>query len=120
MKALFEAGVLPAIISGSSAGALVGSMICTRTDAELPAVFKPEVESVVATACGESVVVKVGRLLRTGFMFDDLQWREKMKVVTCGDTTFREASSTITFKLNLTFNQALTQAFTQILALPHH
>jgi predicted acylesterase/phospholipase RssA len=39
IKALFEAGILPRVISGSSAGAIIASMACTRTDEELPEIF---------------------------------------------------------------------------------
>jgi TAG lipase / steryl ester hydrolase / phospholipase A2 / LPA acyltransferase len=42
IKALFEAGILPRVISGSSAGSIIGSMVCTRTDEELPSLFDPE------------------------------------------------------------------------------
>lgn len=41
-KALFEHGVLPNVISGSSAGAMVAAVVGTRTDAELNGFFKPE------------------------------------------------------------------------------
>lgn len=39
IKALHEAHLLPRIISGSSAGALVGSLICTTPDDELDALL---------------------------------------------------------------------------------
>lgn len=42
VKAMFEHNVLPRVISGSSAGAIIASMIGTRTDDELPAIFDPE------------------------------------------------------------------------------
>lgn len=41
-KALFEQGVLPNVISGSSAGAIVAAVLGTRTDAELAGLFEPE------------------------------------------------------------------------------
>jgi predicted acylesterase/phospholipase RssA len=41
IKALFEAGILPRVISGSSAGSIIASMACTRTDEELPEIFDP-------------------------------------------------------------------------------
>lgn len=42
IKALFEAGILPRVISGSSAGSIIASMACTRTDEELPEIFDPQ------------------------------------------------------------------------------
>jgi TAG lipase/steryl ester hydrolase/phospholipase A2/LPA acyltransferase len=41
-KSLFEQDVLPNVISGSSAGAIVAAVLGTRTDAELQGFFKPE------------------------------------------------------------------------------
>lgn len=42
IKALFEQRLLPRVISGSSAGAIIASMAGTRTDAQLPAMFDHE------------------------------------------------------------------------------
>lgn len=41
-KALFDEGVLPSVISGSSAGAIVAAVIGTRSDAELDGFLTPE------------------------------------------------------------------------------
>ena len=41
-KSLFEQGVLPNVISGSSAGAIVAAVLGTRTDAELEGLFTPQ------------------------------------------------------------------------------
>lgn len=42
IKALSEARLLPRVLSGSSAGAIIAAMVGTRTDAELPAMFAPD------------------------------------------------------------------------------
>lgn len=39
VKALFEHGVLPHILSGASTGAMIAAGMCSRTDAELAALF---------------------------------------------------------------------------------
>src|SRR5690606_21169132 len=39
IKALWEKGLLPQVITGSSVGAIVAAMVGTRTDAELPSLF---------------------------------------------------------------------------------
>ncbi len=41
VKALWQQGLLPNVISGSSGGAFVGSLLATHTDAELEKVFDP-------------------------------------------------------------------------------
>jgi predicted acylesterase/phospholipase RssA len=42
IKALFEQGVLPRVISGSSAGAIIAAMVGTRTDDQLGEIFDAE------------------------------------------------------------------------------
>ncbi len=42
IKALWERGLLPQVITGSSIGALVAALVGTRTDAEMPSLFAPE------------------------------------------------------------------------------
>ena len=42
VKALWHEGVLPDILSGSSGGAVVGSLVSTHTDRELIKIFDPE------------------------------------------------------------------------------
>ncbi len=41
VKSLFEADLLPRIISGTSVGALIAALICTHTEQELPNLFVP-------------------------------------------------------------------------------
>ncbi|MEO9600548.1 DUF3336 domain-containing protein [Parasphingorhabdus sp.] len=41
-KALWEEGLLPHIMSGSSGGSVVGALISTHADAEIPPFFEPE------------------------------------------------------------------------------
>ena len=42
VKALWEQGLLPNIMSGASGGSVVGSLVCTHTDDELREIFTPE------------------------------------------------------------------------------
>lgn len=41
VKALWEQRLLPTILSGSSGGSIVGSLLCTHNDAELGRIFEP-------------------------------------------------------------------------------
>lgn len=41
VKALWEQGLLPTVLSGSSGGSFVGSIVATHTDAELQKIFDP-------------------------------------------------------------------------------
>jgi TAG lipase / steryl ester hydrolase / phospholipase A2 / LPA acyltransferase len=42
VKALFEQGLLPTIMSGASGGSIVGSLLCTHTDDQLREMLTPE------------------------------------------------------------------------------
>ncbi len=42
VKALWQQGLLPQILSGSSGGSVVGSLVCTHNDQELGKIFEPE------------------------------------------------------------------------------
>lgn len=42
VKALWQEGLLPGIIAGSSGGSVIGSLICTHADADLGPYFDPE------------------------------------------------------------------------------
>ncbi len=41
-RAMFEADLLPSVMSGSSGGSIVGSIICSHTDEELREIMEPE------------------------------------------------------------------------------
>lgn len=42
VKALAEENLLPSVMSGSSGGAIVGSIVCSHTDEELPGLLEPD------------------------------------------------------------------------------
>ncbi|KAF2436719.1 patatin-domain-containing protein, partial [Tothia fuscella] len=94
VKSLWEAKLLPRIISGSSAGSIVCAVICAKTDAEVPgviddfcygdlAVFEKEGED-------EGVLRKVARFLKFGSIFD-ISHLERVMQDMLGDLTFQEA-----------------------------
>ncbi|KAL7542401.1 hypothetical protein ACHAXR_013404 [Thalassiosira sp. AJA248-18] len=91
IKALLETDLLPHIISGTSAGSVIGAMLCTRTDEELIRDLKPEVlapkMSIFASSWGE----RAKRWYRHGTMFDQDDWYRRVRWFTCGDITFEEA-----------------------------
>lgn len=91
VKALVERGVLPQVISGTSAGSLVASFVCCRTDEELKKELNPDV-FYRFSANDEGFVATFSRFLREGVLFDTDRWAEKtQRNVTLGHTTFLEA-----------------------------
>eukprot|EP00485_Elphidium_margaritaceum_P011552 CAMPEP_0202685990 /NCGR_PEP_ID=MMETSP1385-20130828/1774_1 /ASSEMBLY_ACC=CAM_ASM_000861 /TAXON_ID=933848 /ORGANISM="Elphidium margaritaceum" /LENGTH=618 /DNA_ID=CAMNT_0049340469 /DNA_START=24 /DNA_END=1880 /DNA_ORIENTATION=- len=90
IKTLLQYGLLPKIISGTSGGALVGCCAAVRTDEELKSFLDPKVYKLF-TPASEPLVIRLERLLRTGYMFDWEDWRQKLRKLTKGDMTFYEA-----------------------------
>ncbi|KAF9190151.1 hypothetical protein BGZ50_000364 [Haplosporangium sp. Z 11] len=89
-RALLQAGVLPTVITGTSAGALMAALVCCRTDEELNEVLVPELAHKF-TACSDSIFTWIPRLIQKGSRFDAEDWARKVQWVTKGGLTFMEA-----------------------------
>lgn len=90
VKAFLDAGLLPRVIAGTSAGGLVAALVCTRTDAELKILLVPELAQKL-TACEDPLTVWINRFWVTGARFDGVAWARKCTFFTRGSMTFREA-----------------------------
>lgn len=111
VRALLDQGLLPRVMSGTSAGAIsklliipvspcyasddtlfrvVAAFACTRTDDELKEMLIPELADKI-TACSESTLEWMRRAARTGARFDTVEWARKACFFTLGSTTFLEA-----------------------------
>ena len=108
VRALLDAGQLPRVIAGTSAGALsafnissillsadnasatVAALICCRTDEELKVLIVPELAEKI-TACEDSFKVWSKRMWKTGARFDATDWARKAAFFTLGSMTFKEA-----------------------------
>ena len=93
IKHLLEEKLLPDVISGSSAGALMAALVCTRRDNELFELLNDTEELCFLLSSNEEPMsVKLGRLWREGVLFDDQIWTEKLIRLTRGEPmTFKEA-----------------------------
>jgi len=91
IRALLDQGHLPRYLSGTSAGAVVASLIGTRTDEELRSLLVPEVLSQKLTCFDETWVKCLSRYAQFGCLFSKYKWINKIKWFTKGDTTFQEA-----------------------------
>jgi len=89
-RCLLEESLLPKIISGSSAGALVAAFLATRTEDELHEQLTPDLYRYL-TACEESWPRLLMRYLSTGCLFDEHNFARKTRKVVFGDLTFQEA-----------------------------
>jgi TAG lipase / steryl ester hydrolase / phospholipase A2 / LPA acyltransferase len=93
VKCLLENNLLPRIISGSSAGSIVASVLCAKTDEELPATLvefcRGDLE-VFERGDEKNLMHKVVRILTTRSVFD-VQNLIRVMRAWLGDITFLEA-----------------------------
>ena len=85
IKALHQQGLLPRVISGSSAGAIIGGMVGTRTDDQLPAIFDPEQLNLAAFQR-----MGLRKAFDSGGVMNPLQL-EQCLALNVGEETFTEA-----------------------------
>ncbi|KAF8935917.1 hypothetical protein BGZ47_009735 [Haplosporangium gracile] len=90
VRALLQAGILPTVITGTSAGALMAALTCCRTDEELNEVLVPELAHKF-TACADNIFTWLPRVVKKGSRFDAEDWARKAQWVTKGSLTFLEA-----------------------------
>lgn len=94
LKALFEADLLPRVISGASAGSIVASVLCTSTDDEIPKILEefPYGDLAVFEDANkpENVFHRTARFLKIGAWIDIQHLIRVMRGI-LGDITFQEA-----------------------------
>ncbi|GAQ37682.1 hypothetical protein AtubIFM55763_006682 [Aspergillus tubingensis] len=109
LKALWQANLLPRIISGASAGSIVCAVFCTRTEDELPALLDSFTEGDFAVF-GEgteedTILQKTARFLKYG-SFLDISHLAKVVRNWLGDITFQEAYNRTRRILNICVSSA--------------
>lgn len=108
VKTLWEANLLPRIVSGASAGSIVCSVLCIHTDDEIPdivAEFGNSSFSVFGPEKEDTVLKKAARFLKTGSFFDISHLTKVMKEL-LGDMTFQEAYNRTRRILNICVSSA--------------
>ena len=109
LKVLWEAKLLPRIISGASAGSIVSAVFCVKTDEEVPEFFDTfcKVDLAVFTAEGksDSWLKKVIRVVTQGSMYNIKHLVRIMRGL-LGDLTFMEAYNRTRRILNICVSSA--------------
>jgi len=109
IKSLFEARLLPRIISGASAGSIVCAVICTRTDDEMPQLMKefPYGDLAVFDEEGneDTIMDHVLRLFTKG-NWSDIKHLTRVMREMLGDMTFQEAYNRTRRICNITVSSA--------------
>ncbi|OAL56935.1 lipid particle protein [Pyrenochaeta sp. DS3sAY3a] len=100
-KALLDAELLPEVITGTSGGALVAALLCTRTDEELKKLLVPALAHRI-TACHDDTITWLKRWYKTGARFDSVDWARRCAWMTRGSMTFKEAYQRTGRILNVT------------------
>ncbi|KAF3938768.1 hypothetical protein ABW19_dt0201131 [Dactylella cylindrospora] len=118
LKALWEADLLPRIISGASAGAIVAAVLCVRTDNEIPQVLQQfpygELDVFEHGTDPEGVFAKVNRLVKIGAWIDIAHLTRVMRNM-LGDMTFQESYNRTRRILNICVSPASVYELPQLL-----
>ncbi|KAL1304107.1 hypothetical protein AAFC00_000539 [Neodothiora populina] len=108
-KSLFEAQLLPRIVSGASAGSIVAAVLCTRTDDEIPQLLRDfcygDLDVFEKDGEDEGVWKKAFRFLTDGALFDISNLIRVMRDL-LGDLTFQEAYNRTRRILNICVSTA--------------
>lgn len=109
LKALYEAKLIPRIISGASAGSIVCAVFCTRTEDELPGLWETYADGnfAVFSEAGqeENIFQKAARFLKFGSFLDISHLANTMRTW-LGDITFQEAYNRTRRILNICVSSA--------------
>ncbi|KAF8914659.1 acyl transferase/acyl hydrolase/lysophospholipase [Mucidula mucida] len=114
VRAFLDAGVLPRVITGTSAGGLIAALTACYTEEELKEILIPELAERL-TACDEPFSVWGKRLWETGARFDSVTWARKSTWFTRGSMTFKEAYMRTGRILNITVIPADRHSPTKVL-----
>ncbi|KAF8976818.1 hypothetical protein BGZ46_007928 [Entomortierella lignicola] len=104
VKTLFEHGLLPRIISGASAGALMAALVCVKTDEELPSVFEEggiDLSAFQRVGVRGNLTRKFTRLMTEGYLLDIKVLQDCIQK-NVGNLTFDEAFKRTKRVLNIT------------------
>jgi TAG lipase/steryl ester hydrolase/phospholipase A2/LPA acyltransferase len=109
LKALWEAKLLPRIISGASAGSIVCAVVCTRTEEEIPELLETFCDGDLAVfeedGNEDGILRKAARFLTHGALYDIGHLTRVMKDL-LGDMTFQEAYNRTRKILNICVSSA--------------
>jgi len=108
LKSLYEQNLLPKIISGSSAGAIVAAMFCCKADSDLHQLFEQKyfkLEAFENLDQRKSPIRKFLRFLKSGVFMDSSRLENCLRE-NIGDLTFAEAYEISGRILNITVNSS--------------
>lgn len=119
MRELHRGGLLPRIISGSSAGSIFASILCIHVDEEIEELLsipldKESFEIFEASGQREGMMERLARFLKHGTWFDNKYLSNTMREL-LGDLTFQEAYYRTRRILNVTVSSASVHEMPRLL-----
>ncbi|AJT80336.1 Tgl5p [Saccharomyces cerevisiae YJM681] len=112
LAALFESDLMPKVISGSSAGAIVASIFCVHTTQEIPSLLTSVLNMEFnifnddnSKSPNENLLIKISRFCQNGTWFNNQPLINTM-LSFLGNLTFREAYNKTGKILNITVSPA--------------
>ncbi|CAI4769584.1 ASN_HP2_G0047850.mRNA.1.CDS.1 [Saccharomyces cerevisiae] len=112
LAALFESDLMPKVISGSSAGAIVASIFCVHTTQEIPSLLTNVLNMEFnifnddnSKSPNENLLIKISRFCQNGTWFNNQPLINTM-LSFLGNLTFREAYNKTGKILNITVSPA--------------
>ncbi|CAG8589633.1 2158_t:CDS:10, partial [Funneliformis mosseae] len=120
IKSLHECKLLPRIISGASSGSIIASLLCTKTDEEIPMTLKAlksgefDLEVFEKSLEPDTWLIRLKRFLTQGVLFDVDILRECMRR-NIPDMTFQEAYNRTRRILNITVSSSTVYEMPRLL-----
>jgi len=107
VKCLWENNLLPRVITGASAGSIVGAVLCTKKDTEMDSLLEDfcHGDLNVFTSKDDSLLKQLTRFMKTGALFDVGNLTRIMRNL-MGDITFLEAYNRTRRILNICVSSA--------------
>ncbi|VEU19966.1 DEKNAAC100640 [Brettanomyces naardenensis] len=107
--ALFENGIFPKMVSGSSCGSIMSAIVCSKLSGEVMSILEQLFEVQFEVFGGEdepeTPFSTLGRFLKYGVCFDNRRLKDTIKMLV-GDITFKEAYNKTGRILNITVSPA--------------
>ena len=98
-RALYDRGLLPSLVCGTSAGAVIAATLCTHTDAELGELLTAETLCGLLTSFEEDRTSVLRRMVRTGHMYNEEHWGPKIRAL-CNHAAYPDLTFAEAFKLS--------------------
>ncbi|CAN6641859.1 triacylglycerol lipase 5 [Trichomonascus vanleenenianus] len=119
LRELHREKLLPRIVSGSSAGSIFASLLCTHLDDEVEQLlqlplFKEDFDIFEETGREESITDRIARFLKYGTWFDNKYLSNTMRDM-LGDITFQEAYYRTHRVLNVTVSPSSVHEMPKLL-----